>query len=69
MSFFKNFGSYLDTSRGLRFGGGGEDVHHCGAGDRVRHGKLRGVRGDLLGLDDFVTKKGVDKRRFSWYDG
>ena len=27
--------SQLDTSRGLYFRCGGEDVYHCGAGDRV----------------------------------
>ena len=35
--------SYLDTSRGLRTGNGGEDVHHRRAGHRVRHAGGGGV--------------------------
>ena len=33
----------LDTSRGARHGDNGEDVHHRGAGDRLRRRGERGV--------------------------
>ena len=34
----------LDTSRGSHYGDDGEDVHHRGPGDRLRHGGECGVR-------------------------
>ena len=58
--------SLLDTSRGLCAGGGGEDVHHRRAGDRLRTLRQRAVRGGLLALPAAeITRKGAWEARRS----
>ena len=53
----KNYVSYLDTSRGLRHGHGGQDLHDRRAGDRLRHQRKRDLRADPGRLRTGLTRR------------